>query len=215
MFHRMGGLEAATEVLRSRRGTEFDPDLVDLFCARASELLDGLNEVDAWDAVIGSHDDLAGELREDELTGALRVFADYADLKSPSWLGHSSGVAALAADAAARLGLPQADVTLVERAALVHDLGAIGVSSGIWNKPGTLSPADWERVRTHPYLTERTLARPDRLAEIGVVAGTHHERLDGSGYPRGSRGDALTFRPGWSRPPPGTASGTDRRCPVA
>jgi HD-GYP domain-containing protein (c-di-GMP phosphodiesterase class II) len=113
----------------------------------------------------------------------LRVFSDYADLKSPSWPGHSAGVAALVASAASRLGLPAGEVTLVERAALVHDLGAIGVSTGVWDKPGPLSAAEKERVRMHPDLTERTLACPARLAEIGVLAALRHERIDGSGYP--------------------------------
>jgi HD-GYP domain-containing protein (c-di-GMP phosphodiesterase class II) len=192
VFHRVYGVGGATEMLRSRRATEFDPALVDLFCTRAVGMLDGLDELDAWDAVISGDGDLGPALSEAGLTKVLRVFADYADLKSPSWLGHSAGVATLAADAAGRLGLPPGEVTLVERAALVHDLGAIGVSAGIWDKPGPLSASDRERVRIHPYLTERTLARPARLAEIGALAALHHERLDGSGYPRGVRGDALS-----------------------
>jgi HD-GYP domain-containing protein (c-di-GMP phosphodiesterase class II) len=146
VFHRAYGVEATREMLRSRRATEFDPALVDLFRARAAELLDGLEEIDAWDA-----------------------------------------------GAAGRLGLPADGVTLVERAALIHDLGAIGVSTGVWDKPGTLPAADQERVRMHPYLTERTLARPARLAEIGVLAALHHERIDGSGYPRGIGGDGLSL----------------------
>jgi HD-GYP domain-containing protein (c-di-GMP phosphodiesterase class II) len=63
----------------------------------------------------------------------------------------------------------------------------------VWDKAGPLSPAERERVRTHPYLTERILSRPPRLAAIGAIAALHHERLDGSGYPRGLRGDALPF----------------------
>lgn len=193
VFHRVHGVDAASEMLRSRRATEFDPALVDLFRSCAGELLDGLDEVDAWDTVISADGDLGPELSEAAFTNALRVFGDYADLKSPSWLGHSAGVAALAASAAGRLGLPAGEVTLVERAALVHDLGAIGVSTGIWDKPGPLSAADKERVRMHPYLTERTLARPARLAEIGALAALHHERIDGSGYPHGVRGDDLSL----------------------
>jgi HD-GYP domain-containing protein (c-di-GMP phosphodiesterase class II) len=193
VFHRAYGAEAASEMLRSRRATEFDPALVDLFRGRAAELLDGLDDVDAWDAVISADGDLGPELSETAFTNALRVFGDYADLKSPSWLGHSAGVAALAAGAASRLGLPAGEVTLVERAALVHDLGAIGVSTGVWDKPGPLSAADKERVRMHPYLTERTLARPARLAEIGALAAQHHERIDGSGYPYGIHGDDLSL----------------------
>ena len=166
---------------------------MDLFGSQAAELLDGLDEVGAWDAVITGGKGLWPELSEAELTAVLRVFADYADLKSPSWLGHSAGTAALAVGAARSLGLPPEETTLVERAALVHDIGAIGVSAGIWDKPGLLSAADQERVRMHPYLTERTLARPPRLAEIGAVAALHHERIDGSGYPRGIGGDGLSL----------------------
>jgi HD-GYP domain-containing protein (c-di-GMP phosphodiesterase class II) len=164
-----------------------------VFRGQAAGLLDGLDEIDAWDAVISGDADLGPDLSEAELTDVLRVFADYADLKSPSWLGHSAGVAALAAGAARRLGLPPGEVTLVERAALVHDIGAIGVSEGIWGKNGPLSPAERERVRMHPYLTERTLARPSKLAAIGSVAALHHERIDGSGYPRGVRGDGISM----------------------
>jgi HD-GYP domain-containing protein (c-di-GMP phosphodiesterase class II) len=192
VFHRLYGAQGVIQMLRSRRGTEFDPALVDLFCTGAAELLDGLDEIDAWDAVT-AYGDLGPELSEAGLTQALGVLGDYADLKSPSWLGHSAGVAALAAGAAGRLGLPADEVTLVERAALVHDVGAIGVSAGVWDKPGPLSAADRERVRIHPYLTGRTLARPARLAEIGALAALHHERIDGSGYPHGIGGDGLSM----------------------
>src|SRR6185437_6162603 len=78
-----------------------------------------------------------------------------------------------------------------ERAGLVHDIGALGVSTGIWDRRTPWTAADRERVRTHPYLTERVLARPARLAAIGAVASLHHERLDGSGYPRGVNGNGI------------------------
>src|SRR3954466_8951129 len=144
-LHRLGGVDAATEMLRSRRGTEFDPELVDRFCAHAVELLAGLDELDGWDALISERGALGRELRGDELGTALEAFADYADVKSPFTLGHSRGVAHLAAAAAARMGLPNDDVVLVRRAGLVHDVGAIGVSSGILDKPGQLSAAERER----------------------------------------------------------------------
>jgi HD-GYP domain-containing protein (c-di-GMP phosphodiesterase class II) len=196
VFDRIGGPDAAVTMLRGRRGTEFDPALVDLCCAAPEQLFGGLDQVDNWNAAIG--DETTGdaaaadrELTEAELTTALEAFADYADLKSPSRLGHSRGVAMLATEAARRIGLSGDDVILVQRAALVHDLGVIGVPTNVWDKAGSLSAADRERVRTHPYLTERILSRPPRLAEIGAIAALHHERLDGSGYPRGVRGDAL------------------------
>jgi HD-GYP domain-containing protein (c-di-GMP phosphodiesterase class II) len=193
VYLRVGGADAAMDMLRSRRGTEFDPALVDLFCANTGGLVDELEAIDSWDAITSDDSALGPELTEGELTGVLQVFGDYADLKSPSRLGHSRGVAQLAAEGANRLGLPAAEVTRLERAALVHDLGVIGVSTGVWDKPGPLSSSERERVRTHPYLTERVLARPPQLASIGGLAGLHHERVDGSGYPRGLHGDALSM----------------------
>jgi HD-GYP domain-containing protein (c-di-GMP phosphodiesterase class II) len=82
-------------------------------------------------------------------------------------------------------------VTLVRRAALAHDLGRVGVSNAIWEKPGLLGFGEWERVRLHPHYTERAFAQSQDLAPIGVLAGSHHERLDGSGYHRGTRGPGL------------------------
>jgi HD-GYP domain-containing protein (c-di-GMP phosphodiesterase class II) len=190
-LHRIGGVDAAVEMLRSRRGTEFDPELVDHFCAHAGELLASIDELDGWDALIGGHHALGRELSGEELDQALEAFADYADVKSPFTLGHSRGVAQLAAAAAATLGLPSGDVVLVRRAALVHDMGAIGVSAGILDKPGHLTEAERERIRTHPYLTARIFSKPPALAAIGQLAAMHHERLDGSGYPSGVSADGL------------------------
>jgi HD-GYP domain-containing protein (c-di-GMP phosphodiesterase class II) len=100
-------------------------------------------------------------------------------------------VAELAEAAAWRLGLPPASVTRVRRAALAHDLGCVGVSNAIWDKPGPLGLGEWERVRLHPHFTERAFAQSPTLAPVGALAGSHHERLDGSGYHRGSRGSSL------------------------
>lgn len=191
-FHHRDGVEAATEVARARRGTKLDPVLADRFCADAGMFLDGLGEVATWDAVIASRPALNPMLSDDELQLALEAFADYADLKSPYTVGHSRAVACLAADAARGSGVPEAEVREVRRAALVHDIGTLGVPNSIWDKPSPLSPAEWERVRLHPYLAERTLARPKQLASIGALAALHHERLDGSGYPRGLAGPGLS-----------------------
>ena len=112
-LHRIGGVGAAVEMLRSRRGTEFDPDLVDLFCANADALLASIDEFDGWDTLIGGRSELGRELSGAELDQALEAFADYADVKSPFMLGRSRGVADLAAAAAAILGLPNDDIVLV------------------------------------------------------------------------------------------------------
>jgi HD-GYP domain-containing protein (c-di-GMP phosphodiesterase class II) len=191
MLHRLGGADAAAEMLRSRRGTEFDPELVDGFCAHADELLASLDVLDGWDTLIGGHDGLDRQLTEAELDQALEAFADYADVKSPYRLGHSRGVATLAAAAAGTVGLPSDDVILVRRAGLVHDIGTIGVSAGTLDKKGRLTDAEWERIRTHPYLTARTFSKPAVLGRIGQLAALHHERLDGSGYPSGLTADSL------------------------
>ncbi len=122
----------------------------------------------------------------------MEAIADFTDLKSPWTIGHSRGVADLAGAAALEYGLSAADATRVRRAGLVHDLGRLGVSNAIWDKPGALTAAELERVRLHPYLTERMLASSSALAPLGAIAVQHHERLDGSGYPQGLRGDALT-----------------------
>lgn len=110
--------------------------------------------------------------------------ADFADIKSPYTLGHSTGVATLAAAAARRCDLPDDDAVAIRRAGLLHDIGRVGVSAGIWGKPGLLTSREWEQVRLHPYHTERILARPTALARLGALAALHHERLDGSGYHR-------------------------------
>ena len=192
VFHRAGGVPAAISVARERSGTQFDPALVDAFCLDAAELFDGIDSATTWDAVIAAEPELEVVLTDEELDAALAAMANFADLKSPYTLGHSCAVAELAGAAAHVQELPDADVALVRRAGFVHDLGRLGVSNTIWDKPGELTPAELERVRLHPYLTERMLASSAALAPLGAVAVQHHERLDGSGYPRGTSGEALT-----------------------
>lgn len=188
VFARAGGPAAALRMLADRRGTEFDPELVDLV---TEQVLGGLDGIDAWTTVIDGCAALDRRIGEDELDDVLAIFADYADLKSPWYVGHSRAVADLARAAASTAGWPPEDVALVGRAGLVHRLGSTGVSTGIWDKPEPLSAIDAERVRQVPYLTERILCRQPRLASIGAVAAMCHERMDGSGYPRGLAGATL------------------------
>ncbi|HEX7262659.1 MAG TPA: HD domain-containing phosphohydrolase [Candidatus Dormibacteraeota bacterium] len=192
VHHRLGGPGRAVKVAKRRSGTKFDPRLVDLFCQQSTEILAGLDVDDVWQAVVDEAPAPGPLMNETELERALEAVADFVDVKSPYTAGHSRGVAALAAAAASVLGLPEADTVRLRRAALVHDLGRMGVSNLIWDKPGPLTPAEWERVRLHPYLTERMLSRPAALHALAEVAGRHHERLDGSGYPHGTQAAALT-----------------------
>lgn len=122
----------------------------------------------------------------------MEAVADFVDLKSPYALGHSRGVAELAAGVATEAGLPDGDILMLRRAALLHDLGRLGVSNAVWDKQAPLTAPESERVRMHPYLTERMLTQCPALAPLAAIAVQHHERLDGSGYPRGLAGDAMS-----------------------
>jgi HD-GYP domain-containing protein (c-di-GMP phosphodiesterase class II)/DNA-binding CsgD family transcriptional regulator len=180
------GPDLMAEMLTARRGRAYDPRVVDACLLTAPVLLDRLDQSDAWQAMLDADadDDHIGGTRLDDALGAV---ADFADLKSPWTRGHSPRVAHTAAAAARELGLGPAEVTRIRRAALVHDLGRVGVPNGIWDRPGPLGVADWGRVRLHPYLTESTLACCPALADLGRLGGSHHERLDGSGYHRARR----------------------------
>jgi HD-GYP domain-containing protein (c-di-GMP phosphodiesterase class II) len=191
VFCREQGVASAVTILRDRSGSEFDPALAELFCAHADEILGDLDDVDAWTTVIDGCGPLDRRMDDAELRDALETFADYADVKSPWFTGHSRAVGALAAAAAREAGLSPSDVDLVERAGFVCRLGGIGVSAATWSRAGALSRIEWERIRTVPYLTERVLAYQPQLARIGAVAGMVHERCDGSGYPRGVSGNAI------------------------
>jgi HD-GYP domain-containing protein (c-di-GMP phosphodiesterase class II) len=191
--HRVGGVAGATALARRRAGRQFDPALAALLCGRADQVLGGLEAVPAWPAVIDAEPALAVDLSAAELDGALAAIANFVDLKSPFTLGHSVAVAGLAGDAGRRLGLPPEQEMLLRRAGYVHGFGRLGVSNSIWDRPGPLSTGEWERVRMYPYLTERMLHQSAALAPLGEIAVQHRERLDGSGYPRGLSGAAISL----------------------
>lgn len=191
VFHRTGGIDAAVAVARARRGTQFDPALVDLFCSTAPEVLDGVADGPDFHEMIAADPVLQDRLTGARLDSALEAVADFTDLRSSSRAGHSRAVAGLAGRAAALAGLPAAEVDIVRRAGLLHDIGLYGVPATILDKSGPLSATEAERMRVHAYYTERVLARPPALARVGAVAALAHERLDGSGYHRGLAGAAL------------------------
>ena len=191
VFYQAGGLDAAVGVAKARRGTQFDPELVDLFCVRAGDLFEELEHVTSWDALMERRP-VAGALSGDDLDAALAAIGDFVDLKTPFAIGHARNVADLACGAGAELSLPTTDLQLLRRAALVHDVGQLGVPNSIWDKRGPLSRSEMERVRLHPYFVDRMFASSP-LVPVGRLAAEHHERLDGSGYPRGVTGSALSL----------------------
>jgi HD-GYP domain-containing protein (c-di-GMP phosphodiesterase class II) len=193
VFHRAGGTEAAVAVARDRSGTQFDPEVVDRFCGQAADLLHPLGGTTSWDAVIDAQPGLRRALTDQQMDSALESIADFADLKSPYMLGHSREVADLAAEAGRHCGLPDRDIHVIRRAGLVHDFGRLGVSNAIWCKRAALTTSERERIRLYPYLTERILSSSPGLAPLAILAAQHQERLDGSGYPRGLRGNMLSL----------------------
>ena len=93
------------------------------------------------------------------------------------------GVAEAAFGIANRLGLSADRVQVVRRAALLHDIGKLSVSNSILDKAGALTEQEWKSVHQHPGMTRQILERVGPFREIAVIAGEHHEKLDGSGYP--------------------------------
>jgi HD-GYP domain-containing protein (c-di-GMP phosphodiesterase class II) len=192
-FQRMlGGDEFAARVIRERAGHAFDPAIATLLVDEAAEILALEASASAWEETLlrepRPHLTLEGEAIE----RALAAMGDFTDLASPYLVGHSAAVAALAAAAAELSRLGPDDVMLVRRAGLVHDLGRVAVPVRIWQKRGPLTADEWERVRLHPYFTERVLTHSSFLSELAPVASCHHERLDGSGYHRGLSAATLT-----------------------
>jgi HD-GYP domain-containing protein (c-di-GMP phosphodiesterase class II) len=150
---------------------------------RAGELLTKLEGECSWDNVLAA-EPTRGDRKSIALDDIIRAFADYVDLKSVYTLGHSSGVAALAEAAGKLVGLDEVECTSLRRAALLHDLGRAAVPTSIWERKGKLTTAEWEQIRLHAYFTDRILRRSPLLSELAPIAAAHHERVDGSGYPR-------------------------------
>lgn len=192
VFHRAAGVDDAVAVVTARSGAHFDPEIVAALRSAPEALFAGLDN-DTVDAFLEAEPSPRLPLTEAELEIALEAIADFCDLRCSYFAGHARGTADLASAAASALNLPAADVTLARRAALVHDVGRFGVSAAVWNTPGPLAHRDWERVRMHSYYVERIFSRPEPLHRIGLLAATHHERMDGSGYHRGIGGVMMSL----------------------
>jgi HD-GYP domain-containing protein (c-di-GMP phosphodiesterase class II) len=185
-FQRMlGGEELAARLIAERAGHAFDPDVAAVFVDEAAAILAPEAGGSAWDETLAVEPRPWLTLEGAAIDRALAAMGDFADLASPYLVGHSAGVAELAAAAAEQCGLGPADIALVRRAGLLHDLGRVDVPVRIWQKQGPLTADEWERVRLHPYYTERLLTHSALLSQLAPVASSHHERMDGSGYHRG------------------------------
>jgi HD-GYP domain-containing protein (c-di-GMP phosphodiesterase class II) len=190
--HMLGGAEFAAQVVRRRSGGAFDPAVAIPLADAAPELLALDADASAWEETLDREPGPRLTLEGEAIDRALGAMGDFADLASPYLVGHSAGVAELATAAALQCRLEAADLVKIRRGALVHDLGRVAVPVRIWQKAAPLTPDDWERVRLHAYHSERVLSRSPFLAAVASVASFHHERLDGSGYHRGTAAAALT-----------------------
>jgi HD-GYP domain-containing protein (c-di-GMP phosphodiesterase class II) len=187
----LGGEEHAARVVRKHAGRGLDPGVVTCLADNAPTVLALDREASAWEETLAGEPRPHLTLEGEAIERALAAMGNFADLISPYLTGHSAGVAELAGAAALRCRIN--DPEALRRAALVHDLGRVAIGARTWQKPGPLSADEWEQVRLHPYHTERVLSRSAFLAALAPVAGAHHERLDGSGYPRGLRGRQVPF----------------------
>jgi HD-GYP domain-containing protein (c-di-GMP phosphodiesterase class II) len=188
VFFQIGGSAAAVAETRRRSGTWFDPAIVQAFAgiARAPEFWAPLSASDFAERLWGLEPGtFLSNVSEAKLDSIALAFAQIVDAKSHFTFGHCERVGHYADALARALGLAESHVAWVRRGALLHDLGKLGVSNTILNKPGALDANEWTQVKRHPALTEAILARIGPFRELARVAGAHHERLDGSGYPHG------------------------------
>jgi putative nucleotidyltransferase with HDIG domain len=190
VFWRIGGPPAACDIARRRRGTWFDPALVDALVGLEDDAafwvsVDSpvVEPLEPLDRVI-----VADDARLDRVAHA---FASVVDAKSPYTAHHSEGVAELAVGLSTSMDLDPGTRETLRRAALLHDIGKLGVSNRILDKPGRLDELDWRTVRRHPQWSMEILSRVRAFHDVAQIAGAHHERLDGSGYHRGLTADQL------------------------
>lgn len=181
VFWRRGGPAAACEVARQRRGTWFDPLLVDALVALEHDELfwrsletPAVGDLEPPDRVLVVDDERLDRVAE--------AFASVVDAKSPYTARHSSGVADIAVRLATPLALESDARAMVRRAALLHDVGKLGVSNRILDKTGPLTKREWAVMRCHPRWSMEILTRVGAFHELARIAAAHHERLDGSGY---------------------------------
>jgi len=183
----------AIEAAHERRDRTYDPSLADLFVAHGAGWFERLARLEPWDAVLALEPQPHRLLDGADLDDALEVAADFIDLKSPFMAGHSRRCAELCMEAARVLGLSAEAVTGLRRAALVHDFGTTAVPNSIWDKPGALTRAEFDRVELHPMLTEQMLRRSPALNVLNPIAAAHHEKCDSSGYHKRVRVDASSL----------------------
>jgi len=183
------GIAAAISSLIERSGTWFDPELVRVAVSLHhrgtlwTNCLPSASQEDSRRAVLDLDAGKRHLLQNGQIDHICEAFAEVVDAKSHFTFRHSMSVADTAYGIARRMGLPSHRVQLVRRAALLHDIGKLSLSNSILDKTTQLNETEWEAVYQHPRLTRQILERVGAFREMAVIAGEHHEKLDGSGYP--------------------------------
>ena len=196
VFRTLGGRDAALREARARAGTWFDPRLVDAFEAIATghEFWEALNSDELQEIVLRLPPGQNSLIVDDDyLDEIVEAFAEVIDTKSPYTSGHSERVTLFTDMIAEQLGCDAEQRRWLKRAALLHDIGKLGVSNAILDKPAKLNDEEWVLMRNHAALSESILSRIEAFRALAPIAGAHHERLDGLGYPRGLKGDEIAF----------------------
>jgi HD-GYP domain-containing protein (c-di-GMP phosphodiesterase class II) len=187
LFFRLPGGDAlASEMIDRRSGEELSPEVAATFRKHAGPLLSPARGEDVWRKLLEAEPEPRRRVDAKLEREIVSVLADVADLKSPFTLGHSRGVARIAEAAAGELGLGEEARARTLHAGLLHDVGRISVSNAIWDKRGPLDAGEWEKVRLHPYFTERIVRAASPWQSLATLASSDHERSDRLGYPRGS-----------------------------
>jgi putative nucleotidyltransferase with HDIG domain len=191
------GPQAAMAAAKSRSGRWFNPELVQAAESLSGEgkLWRGLEQQNLIQDVLAiepEHRRLAAD--EETVDSICLAFAEIIDAKTPFTYRHSNGVAEAALAIARHLGVDKAETKKLQRAALLHDIGKLGVSNAILEKPGKLTADEFAAVKEHPYQTYEILKRVPAFAEFSADAAAHHERLDGKGYWQGLKADSLSQR---------------------
>ena len=183
LLRRSIGAEAAFRLIIGRKGGHFDPELCDAISTDRNELIEGFESATLLDAFL---EEAPGDWRldADKLVDAAKACAHNVDHRSVYTLGHSVGVAELAAKAGAAADLDEDKCEELLIAGYLHDLGQVGVPAAIWDKPGELTRSEWAKVEQHTFLTDRILKTSPALDRYAKLASSHHERADGSGYHR-------------------------------
>ncbi|SMC02173.1 HD domain-containing protein [Sulfobacillus thermosulfidooxidans DSM 9293] len=195
IFWNRSGPDSALQVAQDRKGTWFDPELVDIFLAiaRPAQFWYQLNHIsDPHSIAALDPDPSAIPLNSlDQLLHIARVFGEIVDTKS-SWTAmHSMRTARVAAEIAEIMGLSKRLQEETLLAGFFHDLGKLGVSNLILDKPGRLDEMERREIEKHPQWTYHILEPLSLLHPVAVAAASHHERLDGCGYHLGLKGQEI------------------------